>query len=62
MTHELETLAYEAVMTLAPGADERFQATGGLIHRWLVRRLGESLLEYYAEAMAERDAEAEDQE
>lgn len=41
-------------------ADERFQATAGLIHRWLVRRLGESLLEYYAEAMAERDAESED--
>lgn len=41
-------------------ADDRWQATAGVIHRWLVRRLGESLLEYYAEAMAERDAEADD--
>jgi len=37
---------------LAPG----WQRTVGEVHRWLVRRLGEALLDFYAEAMAERDA------
>jgi pimeloyl-ACP methyl ester carboxylesterase len=37
--------------------DGRWQATGGVLHRWLVRRLGEELLDFYAEAMAEREAE-----
>jgi hypothetical protein len=27
-----------------------------VVHRWLVRRLGEPLLDLYAETMAERDA------
>ena len=27
----------------------------GIVHRWLVQRLGDSLLEFYPEAMAERD-------
>ncbi len=38
-------------------ADAHLQATGGLLHRWLVRRLGEGLLDLYAEAMAEREAD-----
>jgi pimeloyl-ACP methyl ester carboxylesterase len=29
----------------------------GVVHRWLVQRLGEGLLELYAEAMAERDVD-----
>jgi hypothetical protein len=29
------------------------------VHRWLVRRLGEPLLELYPEAMADRDADEE---
>jgi hypothetical protein len=32
------------------------------MHRWLVRRLGEPLLELYAEMMAERDAAETDDE
>jgi non-heme chloroperoxidase len=40
-------------------ADEHWQTTANVLHRWLVRRLGEGLLELYAEAMAERDAEDE---
>jgi len=28
-----------------------------LVHRWLVQRLGEPLLETYAEAMAKREAD-----
>jgi pimeloyl-ACP methyl ester carboxylesterase len=40
---------------LAPG----WQRTVAEVHRWLVRRLGETLLDFYAEAMAERDADAE---
>jgi len=34
----------------------RWQDVAALVHRWLVQRLGESLLEFYAEAMADRDA------
>lgn len=37
--------------------DGPWQTTGGALHRWLVQRLGEGLLELYAEAMAERDAD-----
>ena len=33
-----------------------------LLHRWLVRRLGEPLLELYGEMMAERDAAGDDDE
>src|SRR5207302_1288969 len=32
-----------------------WQRTVGLVHRWIVQRLGEPLLERYAEAMAERE-------
>src|SRR5262245_41904136 len=41
---------------LAPG----WQRTVAEVHRWLVRRLGEALLDFYAEAMAERAADADD--
>jgi hypothetical protein len=34
-----------------------WQAHAGAVHRWLVRRLGDTVLELYAEAMAERDDE-----
>jgi pimeloyl-ACP methyl ester carboxylesterase len=40
-------------LLLGPG----WEGVVGLVHRWLVRRLGEPLLEYYQEAMAERDEE-----
>jgi pimeloyl-ACP methyl ester carboxylesterase len=43
---------------LAPG----WQRTVAEVHRWLVRRLGEGLLDFYAEAMAERDAGEPDDE
>jgi len=36
------------------------EETAAVVHRWLVRRLGEPLLELHAEAMAARDAEEED--
>jgi pimeloyl-ACP methyl ester carboxylesterase len=36
---------------------EGWQDAVSVVHRWLVRRLGEPLLETYAEAMADRDAE-----
>jgi pimeloyl-ACP methyl ester carboxylesterase len=36
-----------------------WQHTADVVHRWLVQRLGEPLLEIYAETMAERDAEEE---
>jgi len=36
---------------LQPG----WRATAAIVHRWLVRRLGEPLLDFYAEAMAERE-------
>jgi len=32
-----------------------WRSSVGVVHRWLVRRLGEPLLELYADAMAERD-------
>ena len=38
---------------LGPG----WEPTMGMLHRWIVQRLGEQLLEFYPEAMAERDAE-----
>jgi pimeloyl-ACP methyl ester carboxylesterase len=40
-------------------AGSRWQAAVDVIHRWIVQRLGEPLLETYAEAMADRDAEEE---
>ena len=40
-----------------PLAVGQWQANAGAVHRWLVRRLGETMLELYAEAMAERDEE-----
>jgi pimeloyl-ACP methyl ester carboxylesterase len=40
-----------------PLATGEWQAHAGAVHRWLVRRLGETVLELYAEAMAERDEE-----
>jgi pimeloyl-ACP methyl ester carboxylesterase len=38
-------------------AGPTWQAAVALVHRWLVQRLGEPLLELYAEAVAEREAE-----
>lgn len=32
----------------------QWQEHAGMVHRWLVRRLGEAVLEFYDEAMAER--------
>lgn len=43
-----------------PFAGPRWQATVALVHRWIVQALGEPLLELYAEAHAERDAEDDD--
>jgi pimeloyl-ACP methyl ester carboxylesterase len=34
-----------------------WERTVGTVHRWLVQRLGASLLEFYPEAMAEREAD-----
>jgi pimeloyl-ACP methyl ester carboxylesterase len=44
-----------------PLVDATWQQTAGVVHRWLVQRLGAPLLELYPEAMAERDAETEDE-
>jgi hypothetical protein len=41
-------------LPLALGA---WQSHAGAVHRWLVQRLGEGVLELYAETMAERDEE-----
>ena len=62
--------AEAAAFAAALGADHRtlegghwflvgssWQAAVDIVHRWLVLRLGESLLELYPEAMAERDVE-----
>jgi pimeloyl-ACP methyl ester carboxylesterase len=38
-----------------PLAGAQWQAVVGRLHRWIVQRLGESLLELYPEAMAARD-------
>jgi len=38
-----------------PLASGQWQEPASVVHRWLVRRLGETLLEFYEEAMAERD-------
>jgi pimeloyl-ACP methyl ester carboxylesterase len=38
-----------------PLAGAGWQAAVGVVHRWLVQRLGAALLELYEEAMAERD-------
>jgi len=38
-------------------AGPAWQRAVGLVHRWIVQRLGEPLLERYAEAMAEREDE-----
>ena len=35
----------------------RWRSTVGVVHRWLVHRLGEPLLDLYAEAMADREAD-----
>ncbi len=43
-----------------PLVESGWQGTVDLLHRWLVRRLGEPLLEFHAEAMAERDAGRDD--
>jgi hypothetical protein len=40
-----------------PLAGPGWQRTVDVLHRWLVQRLGESLLELYPEAMADRDAD-----
>jgi pimeloyl-ACP methyl ester carboxylesterase len=36
-----------------------WRRTAGLVHRWLIRSLGEPLLELYAEAMADREGDAD---
>jgi pimeloyl-ACP methyl ester carboxylesterase len=38
-----------------------WQAVVGTVHRWIVRRLGEPLLELYPEAMAAREEEEEEE-
>jgi pimeloyl-ACP methyl ester carboxylesterase len=43
-----------------PLVEAGWQVTVDLLHRWLVRRLGEPLLELHAEAMAERDDDQAD--
>jgi pimeloyl-ACP methyl ester carboxylesterase len=43
-------------------AGAAWQATVRLVHRWLVQALGESLLDRYAEAMAERAVDESDEE
>jgi pimeloyl-ACP methyl ester carboxylesterase len=43
-----------------PLVESRWQGTADLLHRWLVRRLGEPVLEFHGEAMAERDADQDD--
>ena len=45
-----------------PFAGPSWQNAVVLVHRWLVQRLGEPLLELYAETMAEREAEDEEAE
>jgi len=40
-----------------PHLGPTWSALVNLVHRWLIQRLGESLLEQYANAMAERDAD-----
>jgi pimeloyl-ACP methyl ester carboxylesterase len=49
---ELDEIAGHGHWLLVPPA---WQACVHRIHRWLVQRLGEDLLELYAEAMADRD-------
>jgi pimeloyl-ACP methyl ester carboxylesterase len=43
-----------------PLVESGWQGTVDLLHRWLVRRLGEPFLELHAEAMTERDADQDD--
>ena len=45
-----------------PFVGPSWQRAVAVVHRWLVQRLGEPLLDLYAETMAERDAEDEDAE
>ncbi len=58
---ELATQIGAEVETLPEGghwllAGPAWQAAVAVVHRWVVQRLGEPLLEIYAETMAERDA------
>ncbi|HLK10885.1 MAG TPA: alpha/beta fold hydrolase [Candidatus Binatia bacterium] len=52
---------------LLPGAGRWLQCAPGweqcvgAVHRWIVQQLGERLLDFYAEAMAERDGEDVDE-
>jgi pimeloyl-ACP methyl ester carboxylesterase len=43
-----------------PLAGPGWQRAGDLVHRWIVQRLGEGLLELYPEAMAGREAASDD--
>jgi pimeloyl-ACP methyl ester carboxylesterase len=43
-----------------PLAGPAWQEAVGRVHRWVVQRLGESLLDRYEEAMADREAEDDD--
>jgi pimeloyl-ACP methyl ester carboxylesterase len=45
-----------------PHVGPGWQGVVPVVHRWLVQRLGEPLLERYAEAMAEREAAGDDDE
>ena len=53
--------AVGAELRMLEGADHwplggaRWQPAVSLVHRWLVQRLGEPLLETYTEAMADRE-------
>ena len=55
-----------AEVTVLPGAghwphvEPVWRQGAGQVHRWLVQRLGEPLLDLYAEAMAERDADEDE--
>jgi len=40
-----------------PHVGPTWAALVNLVHRWLIQRLGAPLLEQYADAMAERDAD-----
>lgn len=49
-----------AAFDVVPGGhaihlDDGWEATAGLVHRWIIRSLGENLLAFYEEAWADRD-------
>jgi pimeloyl-ACP methyl ester carboxylesterase len=44
-----------------PHVSPGWQQVVAIVHRWLVQRLGEPLLERYAESIEERDLDADDE-